>query len=704
MIIFVVLGVVSSIFQLTILREFTFSIAKNELSLVVAVGLWLLFCSLGSLIATKFKSIAGHFLAPVFSLVFCLSILASHWLKLSVGISYYEAASLGFVVLSALCVIGPMSFLIGYSFSVFSRSVLASIRPSEKTYARFFIYEAAGFFLGGVIFTFFLSSYSNPFYFCFLPLLFLVNSKKGKLVKLLAALFIALLGVGFILNFDYILSREVGSSDIVLYENSAYGPVIVAKRALTESVYVNGSLASSSEDKAWDETFIQTSFSANPDIKKVLFLGSASAGQIKEILKYPIASLDCVDINPVALGWTKENISQDNRAKVNFFVDDPYAYIINRAKQYDCIIMNISAPSTISLNRYFSYEFFSLIKKSLAEKGIFSFYIPSKRDILSPRIAKFNSCIVNTVSAVFSSQLLIPSDTLIVIAGNFKEIKPAELIKNFSNTNINRDYFTIYHLKDLLDPGRQNYLESMLNRKEAINYNLNPRGFLYYLLLEQAKFYPELIVDIEKVKKYIVGLLVGVVFVLSIVSLIIRRKAILLNVTGVGMSAIGFTAILFILFQIYSGALFWKMGIIVGIFMLGLSLGAYSVNKAKERIFGLKHTFTPYYFLWVVFIVSLLVAIKYYQGLFLWDFTFYVYSGMAGLLTGSIYSLAAIEISKIKAEKNNIPVAIYAADLLGAFIGTFLFSVFFIPFLGVVGSLIALIFILAFFSLKNIQT
>ncbi len=65
---------------------------------------------------------------------------------------------------------------------------------------------------------------------------------------------------------------------------------------------------------------------------------------------------------------------------------------------------------------------------------------------------------------------------------------------------------------------------------------------------------------------------------------------------------------------------------------------------------------------------------------------------------------SAIEISKIKAEKNNIPVAIYAADLLGAFIGTFLFSVFFIPFLGVVGSLIALIFILAFFSLKNIQT
>ena len=40
---------------------------------------------------------------------------------------------------------------------------------------------------------------------------------------------------------------------------------------------------------------------------------------------------------------------------------------------------------------------------------------------------------------------------------------------------------------------------------------------------------------------------------------------------------------------------------------------------------------------------------------------------------------------------------------LGAFLGTFIFSVFFIPFLGVVGSLMALIFILAFFSLKNIR-
>jgi len=704
MIIFIFLGVVSSIFQLTILREFTFSIAKNELSLVVAVGFWLLFCSLGSLLASKAKAISRLYLAPLFSIVFCLSVSASHLLKLSVGLSYYEAVSLGFVVLSALSLIGPLSFLVGYSFSIFSRLMLLAGPHREKIYARFFIYEAMGFFLGGLIFTFFLSGYSNPFYFCFLPLLFLVNSDKGKLSKLLSALCIVLLGLGFIFSFSYTLVKEVGNSDIVLYENSAYGPLMVTKKALVESVYVNGSLVSSSEDKAWDETFIHTSFSACPGIKKVLFLGSASAGQLKEILKYPIVSLDCVDINPVVSALSQRNIGQQRSININFFVDDAYTYIKNSAKKYDCIIMNMPAPSSISLNRYFSYEFFKLINKALTRQGIFSFHIPSKRDILGPRIAKFNSCIVNTLDSVFSRRLLIPSDSMIVIAGKTKVAKPAELIENFTDNNISKDYYTVYHLSDLLDSGRRSYLENILDRTTGINYNFNPRGFVYYLLLQQAKFYPNFMVDLKKVRGYVIGLSVVVIVGLSILGLIRRNSFSLFNVTGVGISAIGFTAMLFILFQIYSGALYWKMGIIVGVFMFGLSLGAYLVNKVKEIIPGLEFPLIYYYFLWIVFIASILVAIKYYQGLFYWDYTFYIYSAVCGSLTGAIYPLTAIKISKIKADKKNIPVAIYAADSLGAFLGTFIFSVFFIPFFGLLGSLSLLIFILAFFSLNNIRT
>jgi len=419
MIIFLILGLVSSIFQLVILREFTFSIAKNELSLVVAVGWWLFFCSLGSLAALKSKPLGRAFLAFLFSLIFCLVISATHLVKLLAGLSYYEAASLGFVVLSALGLIGPLSFLIGYSFSVFSRSMVSAGRESEKLYARFFIYEALGFFLGGFIFTFLLSGYSNPFYFSFLPLLFLIVSERKKSAKLFSTLFITLLTIGFILIFSHILSREFKGSEITSFKNSGYGPLIVARQGEVESVYVNGSLVFSSEDKEWDETFIHTSFSA-AHIKKVLFLGMVSPGQLKEILKHPIDSLDCVDINPLVLNWAKRNISEDSRVK--FLVDDPYAYLRKDTGKYDCIIMNIPAPSSISLNRYFSYEFFQLIKKHLSPQGVFSFSIPSKRDILSPRILEFNSCIVNTLDAVFTSRLLMPSDTMIVIAADSKVV------------------------------------------------------------------------------------------------------------------------------------------------------------------------------------------------------------------------------------------------------------------------------------------
>jgi hypothetical protein len=53
MLIFFFLGITACLFQLVVLREFTYSLAKNELSFILAVGVWLIACSLGSLIAKK---------------------------------------------------------------------------------------------------------------------------------------------------------------------------------------------------------------------------------------------------------------------------------------------------------------------------------------------------------------------------------------------------------------------------------------------------------------------------------------------------------------------------------------------------------------------------------------------------------------------------------------------------------------------------
>ena len=59
-----------------------------------------------------------------------------------------------------------------------------------------------------------------------------------------------------------------------------------------------------------------------------------------------------------------------------------------------------------------------------------------------------------------------------------------------------------------------------------------------------------------------------------------------------------------------------------------------------------------------------------------------------------MYPLISIHLAEEKIDFQRVAPYLYAADLLGAFAGTFIFSLFFIPFLGIALSLDVLLMIL----------
>ena len=703
MLIFIALGVVASIFQLTIFREFTYSLAKNELSLILGVGVWLISCSLGSLLLKKKKTLSSGFISSLFAIVYSLVICAIHLSKSLVGLSYYEAASLGFVFIAAIFLISPVGFLIGYSFRAFSRRYLDRHRPKVKTFGKFFAYEAIGFFIGGVAFTFLFSSYSNPFVFTILAFLLLIALDVELKEKIIYSSVIILLTIVFFFSFKPILKLELKGADILKLRGSSYGPIILVKKFGVESLYVNGSLIATSEDKAGNEQFIHSVLAANPKAKDILFIGPYFSGQIQEILKYPIRSLDCLDLNPVLSSLSIAKLEAIQREGANFIITDPRLYLSKTKEKYDCIIMNIPAPSSIAFNRYFSYQFFQLIKERLNDKGIFSFRTPSKADILSPQFVRFNSCIINTLESVFKGRLLIPLDSMIIIASLNKNISPDDLIRNFESLKLPTDYFTIYHLRDSLDSGRIGYLEEALDRRVDINSDFNPLGFLYYSLIEQAKFYPRISINISMVR--------SLVLLASGLGFSSRKPLLLPNAAVVGFSSIGLSAVIFVLFQLYSGALFQKLGILVGIFMAGLSTGTFLVNSLIDKIFKIRRPLPFLYLLWFLFLVGLWAGIKSLDGHCQADFIFYLGSFSSGILTGSLYPmLSKLIFTRLgnsltgfanKINPKDLAPSIYMADLAGAAIGTFTFSILFIPFLGVGLSLLMIMFLVFTWGLKE---
>ncbi|MFA5275879.1 MAG: hypothetical protein WC417_03185, partial [Candidatus Omnitrophota bacterium] len=567
MLIFIPLGIIASIFQLVILREFSFSIAKNELAFIIAAGIWIIFCSLGSIIKTpkRFQDLP-LFLAASFS--FFIFTCLIHLAKLLTGLKYYEAPSLGLVLILSIALIGPTAFIIGNIFRSLVQEYLKTNSSRKDIYAKFFAFEAMGFFIGGAAFTLYLNNYSNPLIFSLLPLL-LVFKIKSCYKKILAASLILALSLASFKAFNIILKKEFNNARILLNLGTRYGPVIAAYKAGATTIFSGGSLLASSEDKAGVEEFIHMSLSAAGPLEKkeILFIGPALSGQIEEISKYKPGSLDCLQINPLITKLSEEKLPNAVRNRVNFITDDPGLYLKNTNKRYDAILMSMPAPSNLSLNRYFTEEFFQLICLRLKPKGVFSFSIPSKREILSPQFAKFNSSIINAVDKVFRNKLLIPSDAMIITASNGQKIQGSQLLENFAKAKIKTDFFTIYHFKDFLSPSIGSYTQNMLDSKIAVNTNLNPTAFLNYLILEQIKFYPDIKIDFKKAKKNIIILLLVIGIIIISAASLSKKASCLLNTGVIGFSSIGLSSIIFVLFQVYCGALFWKLGLLIALLM-----------------------------------------------------------------------------------------------------------------------------------------
>jgi len=699
MIIFVLLGIISSIFQLVILREFSFSIAKNELAFILGAGFWIISCSLGS-IARLPRKLQDLPLPLIACLSFIISIYLIHLAKLLNGMQYYEAASLKLVLLSSIALIGPTAFITGYIFKYLTLAYLNKNTAQRNTFAKFFAFEALGFFLGGLIFSLYFNNYSNPLIFSILPLL-LIAGIKGIFRKTIISFFIIAATLISLRTFSPILQKEFGNSDILLNAGSGYGPIVIARKAYSTMIFSEGSLLATSEDKAAVEEAIHTGLAGInlSGEKDILFIGPALSQEINEIMKYNPGSLDSLHINPLISILSEYTTPYDIRRRVNFITDDPVLYLKETKKKYDAILAISPPPSSLSLNRYFTEDFYRLIKTKLKPAGIFSFSMPSKREILSPQFAKFNSSIINALDKVFNYRLIIPSDTMIIVASPDKEINDYDLIENFIKVNPATDFFTIYHFKDNLKPSAREYIQNRLDAKIPANTNLTPSGFLNYLILEQIKFYPDLKINQGKTGKNIIAALFIFWLLIIAFSFLSKRIYYLLNIGAVGFISIAMTAVIFVLFQAYCGALYWKLGLLIAFFMAGLSTGILIISS--KQIYRPK-LLSVIFLCWGVAIIALLLSLKKLGVVRYADIIFYSFSLLCGFLSGGVYPVVAQGLLESRMKEKKITTAIYAADLTGAFLGTLACGTLLIPFLGVTGSLISLLILSLTLCARNL--
>ena len=696
------LGVGSILAQFILFRELQTTFQGNELSLSLILFCWLLGGGLGGLLANSLKPqrLSAKTLACLFlgsGLLCPFSLFLSRGLKYYLHLSPFEILQpLEILLISALTIL-PLTIVLGMSFILLCRITNNPV----KTYSL----EAAGAFLAGLLSIVLIKHLNNSQIMAIVSILFLsgglfiLSSKSAgtEQCSVPAKIMITFFAL-FAVMFGYKnLSLRFYPYKLVKSADSIYANIAVTQSDSQFSLYENGRLSFSTEDTEAVEEFSHFILLSHPNPEDVLLIGSGVSGVIAEIAKHPVKTISYIEPDKKLIETVMENIPQSalyglRDARLKIYHQDARSFLNKARNKYDIIILNLGDPSSLQLNRFYTVEFFRKIRPLLKPAGIFCLAFSSKEDILAAQMLKYNSSLYQSAKTVFKGIEIIPGERLILLCSQDSgfRINSDELIFRFSQRNIHTNYLVPEYLRIKLL--RQGYIRERLEENRdlaAINRDYLPYGFFYYLGLwgKQSWLNFALLWSLLGRIKFIYWC----VFFL-VLTLVFRKQALEISVFTSGFLGIALVSLISFIFQIRFGFLYYRLGLIVASFMLGLSLGSLMMTKIKiassPRFAGLL-TMTK----WLEILLGLSpIALVFVLGE---NQPFYfLFSGLIGLIIGMEFGIFYSRIS---------PHKVYLLDLAGACLGSLFTGLVFIPVLGVYKTcfLLALIKFLPLVFLKR---
>jgi spermidine synthase len=381
------------------------------------------------------------------------------------------------------------------------------------------------------------------------------------------------------------------------------------------------------------------------------------------------------------------------RKEVNIINTDARFFVKKTNRKYDCAILAAGSPLSIRVNRFYTVEFFESVKKVLGKGGIFSFGLPSSENYINEELNAMLSSVYFSLKRVFDEVFVIPGFTAYFIScregkltKNWRILEKRANEKNLSLLYV-RDYFIALRLAK----EKTEWMKEVLNRGGRIlNYDRRPLSCYFNLLFWTSRFWRKgLSKLLLRLKAFHIWFFfVGFAF-LTLIYLeyrgFSREKAVLFSVFATGFSSMAVQITVLFAFQIVYGFLFYRIGLLLTLFMLGLSMGSFfSSRKLKpEHGFAGFVLFQKLIFFIPVSAVFLFYTVSVYGNVFASFALFYFLPAIAGFLCGWQFPLANAIVLKDKVGRTCG--LVYGFDLLGSCLGAFLSGVFLIPILGIYG-------------------
>ncbi len=731
----IALGMTSIVSQIIVIRELLVAFYGNELSMAVVLGCWLFWVGIGSYLAGLFldRFVRKHLLlliAQTGIIVFPLiTILVSRNITNIIGVKSGEIIGFLPILYSSFILLAPLCLILGGLFVILSRIIVDALSGDKEGLATAYIWEAVGAGFGGLLYNFILIHILNPIQiYSFwaslnagLLAVFMVEGrnvsrylKRGGWVILWLLLFIVSLKPAQIVDKASIAKRWKGT-DLVDNRDSIYGNIAVIKKESQYSIYENGLLVFSSGDKLSQEESVHFALLSHPAPSRVLLIGGGLGGTMGEVLKHRVKEVTYIELDHRLIDMAQRHIPQEESIyledeRVNLLNKDGRLYVKEMAGKekfgrYEVAIINLPDPYTAQLNRFYSREFFNEIRDILTEDGILCFGITSSENYISTELANLLSCIYKTLKEPFQGIVIIPGDTNYFIASRSNQNLTDNwriMQRRLDERGIETQFVNKAYMPYKMSQERMDYVKKRISFRGStrINRDFNPVGYFYDMILWSTYFNTttrEWIQRIEGIGFWHIAVIILTLF--SICAFLVLRivKGLQLPVTiaigTTGFSEILFQMVIIVGFQVLYGYVYYKIGIILGSFMLGLVFGGlYARRKVREfSIAGNIALFLKTQFfiaLYPLLLIPLFVVIGYLQKrfglLYGIDSLFAFIPFLSGFLGGVQFPLAASIEWQGGGRAARTVGTIYSVDLLGSCIGAISVAVILVPILGII--------------------
>ena len=283
----------------------------------------------------------------------------------------------------------------------------------------------------------------------------------------------------------------------------------------------------------------------------------------------------------------------DSRVHTVFM--DGRDYLRRPKPLFDVIIMNVGEPSTASLNRFYSVEFFKQCHQSLHRDGLVAFSFPSSDEYIADELKDLDASLYQTFKHVFTNTLIIPG-THAVLIGTTSALpfisQPDSLAHRYALAGISAEYFTPYTFTELMPQDQITSITTILESENNVRINTdNDPVTYYYDLLLWNKFLQggnRLFLFLSQFWIYVSG---AVASGFMMVVILLKRKqpekqkriALAVTIFVSGMTGMALNLLFLLNFQEAFGSIYEMVGAMIAANMLGLALGVMVAARLLKK-------------------------------------------------------------------------------------------------------------------------